>query len=255
MNVDDRRSRTLAELQPFIERATSFSGWTSSDVNITHPGAPVPWDYEAIARDHARRAHSVLDLGTGGGEVLARIIGGINARIVAIEEWHVNAPVAAARLRPFGASVLHADSLRLPLRDATFDLILDRHEALDPAEAARVLAPGGTIITQQCGPDDWPELRRFFPRKTHFADHYVAYQRGFAGAGLTIDEARWHESPAAFGSLGDLVYMLLIAPWCVPDFDPAADIDALLALEDALRTPEGIALTEQRYLITAHKPA
>ena len=48
--------------------------------------------------------------------------------------------------------------------------------------------------------------------------------------------------------------MLLISPWTVPDFDAAADIDALLALEDAQRTPDGIVLTEPRYLIVAHKP-
>lgn len=254
MTTDDRRTRTLAQLQPYVERARAFSGWAFSDIAIQHPGAPIAWDYEAIARERARRARSVLDLGTGGGEVLARIIAGSDARVVATEEWYVNAPVAAGRLRSLGAGVLHADSLRLPLCAASFDLVIDRHEALDPAEAARVLAPGGTIITQQCGPDDWPELRRFFPRKTRFDDHFTAYQRGFAAAGLTVDEARWHEAPVAFGALGDLVYMLLVGPWCIPDFDPAADIDALLALEDARRTPDGIVLTEHRYLIVAHKP-
>ncbi len=255
LQADGHPSRTLAELQPYVERARAFSGWTFRDVAVRHPGAPIPWDYEALARERARRARSILDLGTGGGEVFARIIAGTDARAVATEEWHVNAPVAGNRLRPLGASLVRADSLRLPLGAESFDLVIDRHEALDPREAARVLAPGGTIITQQCGPDDWPELRRFFPRKTRFDDHFAAYQRGFAEAGLTIDEARWHEAPAAFGALGDLVYMLLIAPWDIPGFDPAADIEALLSLEDALRTPDGIVLTEQRYLIIAHKPA
>ena len=90
-------------------------------------------------------------------------------------------PVAAERLRPLGADVLNADSLRLPLRAATFDLIIDRHEALEPAETARVLAPGGTIITQQCGNDDWPELLRFFPRKTRFDDHFNRLPAGVRG--------------------------------------------------------------------------
>jgi SAM-dependent methyltransferase len=254
MTADDRRSRILAQLQPYIERARAFSGWNFADVNIRHLGPPIPWDYEALARDRARSASHVLDLGTDGGEVLARVVPGIAARIVATEEWHVNAPIAAKRLRPFGTSVLRADSLRLPLRAASFDLVTDRHEALDPAEAARVLAPGGTIITQQCGPDDWPELRRFFSRKTRFEDHFAGYQHGFAAAGLTVETARWHEEPVAFSDLGDVVYMLLVAPWCIPNFDPAADIAPLLALEDALRTSDGIVLTEHRYLIVAHKP-
>ena len=196
----------------------------------------------------------MLDLGTGGGEVLARIVPGIDARVVATEEWHVNAPIAAKRLRALGGSVIRTDSTRLPFRAATFDLIIDRHEALDPADVSRVLAPGGTIVTQQCGPDDWPELGRFL-RKHVFDDHFTAYQEGFAAAGLIVDDAHWHEERIAFATLSDLVYMLLVASWSYPDFDPHHDIDALIDLEDALSTPDGIAVTEHRYLIRAHKPA
>jgi SAM-dependent methyltransferase len=194
----------------------------------------------------------VLDLGTGGGEVLSRILAGGDARAIASEEWHVNAPIAARRLNPLGASVVRADSMRLPFVASRFDLVLDRHEALGPDEVARVLVPGGTVITQQCGPDDWPELARFL-HKVKFDDHFNIYQRGFAAAGLAIDEARWHEGRVAFEALGDLVYMLLVAPWSFPDFDPRRDIDALLALEDALGTPDGIVVTEMRYLIVASK--
>jgi len=249
----DRRARTLAALQPYIERARSFSGWSFADVNFRYLDPPAPWEYEALAREYARRARSVVDLGTGGGEVLSRIISGIDALVVATEEWHVNAPIAAHRLRPLGAQVVRAESLRLPFAGESFDLVLDRHEALAPADVARVTARGGTVITQQCGPDDWPELRRFV-EKVKFDDHFAAYQQGFDDAGLAVTDARWHERRVAFAELGDLVYMILVAPWSFPRFDPAADIAALLALEDALTSPDGIVVTEVRYLIVAHKP-
>lgn len=249
-----RRARTLAALEPHIERARSFSGWSFSDVNFRYLDSPAPWDYEALARDYAQRARSLVDLGTGGGEVLSRVISGVGARVIATEEWHVNAPIAAHRLRPLGAQVVRADSLRLPFVSESFDLVLDRHEALTPADAARVVAPGGTIITQQCGPDDWPELGPFL-EKVKFEDHFAAYQQGFAEAGLTVSDALWHERRVVFATLGDLVYMILVAPWSFPHFDPAVDIDALLAIEDALGTPSGIAVTEIRYLLVAHKPA
>ena len=249
----DRRSQALAQIAPYIERARNFSGWSFKDVDVRHLDAREPWDYEAIASARARAAASILDLGTGGGEVLSRIVAGIDARVVATEEWHVNAPIAAARLRPLSACVIRADALRLPFADAAFDLVLDRHEALAPAEVARVLAPGGTIVTQQVGHDDWPELRRFFPRKATFEDHFRTYQRGFAGSGLKIDDARWHEERVAFATLGDLVYMLLLTPWFLAGFDPIAEIDPLLALEDGLRTAGGIVLTEMHYIIVASK--
>jgi SAM-dependent methyltransferase len=194
--------------------------------------APTPWDYEAIAREHAAVARSVVDLGTGGGERLASIVAGMGARAVATEEWHVNAPVA--RLQPLGIDVIRADALRLPFVDLAFDLVLDRHEALDPVEVARVLAPQGTVITQQVGHDHGLELRRLFPRKTTFDDHLNSYQRGFRAAKLVVDEARWHEERVAFATLGDVAFMLLTAPWFISGFDPEAEIDQLLALEDTL---------------------
>ena len=83
------------------------------------------------------------------------------------------------------------------------------------------------------------------------------HQSAIRNARLDIVEstARWHEESIAFATLGDLVYMLLVASWSYPDLDPQTDIDALLALEDALRTPEGIVVTEHRHLIRAHKPS
>ena len=47
--------------------------------------------------------------------------------------------------------------------------------------------------------------------------------------------------------------MLLISPWDIRGFNPARDIDALLAMEDGLRTDDGIVLTMSRYLIVARK--
>ena len=255
MSDADRQAHALAALLPYIERARNFSGWSHDELAVRHLDPGPAWDYEALARDAAATAARVLDLGTGGGEVLSRIMAGTGARCVATEEWAVNAAVARDRLGRLGVDVVRCDSLRLPLRDASFDLVLDRHEALDPAEVARVLCAGGHVITQQVGPDSWPELRTFFPRKTDFGDHFNAYQRGFVAAGLVVDDARWHEERVAFGALGDIVYMLVVAPWEVPDFDPVGEIGALLALEDALRTDQGLILTESRYIIRAHRPA
>jgi SAM-dependent methyltransferase len=207
------------------------------------------------ARQLLASVASVLDLGTGGGERLAEILRGFRGRAVAIEEWAVNAPLAAGRLRALGADVLWCSALRLPLVNESFELVLDRHEALEPAEVARVLAPGGLVLTQQV----WnyaSELRRFFPRRTDFGDHFHQYQQGFHVAGLEVVDARTHAWRDAYASLGDIVYMLCIAPWEVPDFDPlGADLESLLDLERELSTPNGIVMSSGAYIIEARKPA
>lgn len=253
--MTDERQQALDQIRPFVDAARGFSGWTFDAVTVRHHDAGPPWDYETLAREAARGARSIADLGTGGGERFAAIIDGVRARAVATEEWHINAPVAHARLRPLGADVVRADSLRLPFAADAFELVLDRHEALEPAEVARVLMPGGTVITQQVGPNEWPELRRFFPEKAVFTDHFNIYQRGFRDAGLVIDDARWHERRAAYATLGDVVFMMLVTPWDFPEFEPDREIDRLLAMKDALGAPDGIELTEMRYILRARKPA
>ncbi len=59
----------------------------------------------------------------------------------------------------------------------------------------------------------------------------------------------------AYPSLGHLVYELVAAPWSLPDFDLEADLDALLAAEARLGSPQGIVLLDRRYVLEAYKPA
>ena len=251
---EGRRRRALDQIRPYIERARRFSGWDFNSLSV-RPLEPEPlWDYEAVARDHAGRTERVLDMGTGGGEVLSRIAAGCSARFLATEHWAVNAPIARDLLVPLGIDVVRCNSLRLPFRDASFDLVLNRHEELDPADVVRLLRPGGRFVTQQVSRKQQEELRRFFPRKTDWGDHYGAYRRAFEAAGLTV-HAQEHDWKVAYPTLGDLVFQMLVTPWEVPDFDPEREIDTLLAVEDTYATEEGIVLTEHRYLIVAEKLA
>ena len=148
---------TLAELRPFIERARAFTGWDFAGVHARVLGDGIPWDYTALARERAAASTAVLDTGTGGGERFAEIAAGMPARFFASESWPPNARVAAQRLRPEGIEVTMATAAHLPFADGAFDLVLSRHEELVPAEIARILRPGGTLLTQQVAPWNWPK--------------------------------------------------------------------------------------------------
>jgi SAM-dependent methyltransferase len=165
----------------------------------------------------------------------------------------VNVPVARNRLYPLGVEVVHASSERTPWSDDSFDLVLSRHEAIIPAEIGRILRPGGVFLTQQVGNEWWQEITPFFPERTAFPDHYTRYRQEFEAAGLTVASQK-HSWRSAYGSLGEVAFMLLVTPWDLPDFDPVHDIDRLLAVEEACRTEDGIVLTQTRYLMTARKP-
>lgn len=246
------RADWLAELQPYADEAARMTGWNFA--HLPQPlGAPPPWDYEARARELAATAPRLVDLGTGGGELLSRVLAGYPGHAAATEQWGPNVPVAGRRLAALRTPVVNADSYLLPFASGTFDLLLDRHEALRPAEVARVLAPGGTALTQQIHPDWYFELREAFPRMQRWEQHDETYPRGFAEAGLEIVDYRSHDQLMAYPHLGPLVYMLVAAPWTVPDFDLAADLDALLEIDRTLRRPEGLVLTDRRYILEARK--
>jgi hypothetical protein len=175
---------------------------------------------------------------------------------VATEEWSVNVPIAARHLKPLGADTVYCRSTQLPYANESFNLVLNRHEDLWPLDVARVLKPGGGIVLTQQAWMIWKELSRFIPRRIFLEDLFERYRDGFAAAGLEVLDARAAEWPSAYQGLGDFTYMLCIAPWEIPDFEPlGTDLEALLALERALTTPDGLVLTEGYFIIEAKKPA
>ena len=228
---------------------------------LLEPGPP--WDYAALVREYAHGAQSALDLGTGGGEFVASVRDDLPQRVVATEEWHVNAPIAYRRLGPLRADLVWCRSLHLPFQNEAFDLVFDRHEELEPAEVARVLRPGGHVVTQQVGPNNWIELQRYFgdatsgnsgnSRLTDFGDIRGQYTLGFESAGLRIVRSEQHDYTVAYHDLGDFVFMLLITPWTIPDFDIGRDLEALLALEAGCSTDDGLVMTWSRFIIVAEK--
>jgi SAM-dependent methyltransferase len=225
------------------------------DVHTRPLGPRQSWHYMARARQLMASASSVLDMGTGGGERFGRLLEGYTGRAAATEEWSVNVPIAARHLKPLGADTVYCRSTQLPFANESFDLVLNRHEDLWPLDVARVLKPGGIVLTQQAWMI-WKELSRFIPRRIFLEDLFERYRDGFAAAGLEVLDARAAEWPSAYQSLGDFTYMLCIAPWEIPDFEPlGTDLEALLALERALTTPDGLVLTEGSFIIEARKPA
>lgn len=246
--------RARDRIRPYVERARHFSGWRLDEFAPKPLEPEEPWNYSARAADLLRTGRSVLDMGTGGGEVLEKLCSSYAGRAVATEPWSVNAPIAATRLRPYGIDVVRANSLRLPFHDDSFDLVLNRHEELDPGEIARVLSSGGFLLTQQTGRNRWRELRKFFPRMQDPGDLFRRYEKGLSASRLTIVQARTHDWKAAYRGLGDIVFLLCIAPWEILDFDPLGrDLRALLAAEESLSTDDGIVLTENFFLIEARK--
>src|SRR5215831_5273487 len=100
----------------------------------------------------------VLDLGCGSGDALAalserRLIRGVGIDISAAAVEH------AAKMYPEITWVAANADRRLPILDATANVVLSMHGRRHPQECARVLAPGGVLIVAISAADDLIELR------------------------------------------------------------------------------------------------
>ena len=146
-------------------------------------------------------ATSVLDLGTGGGEVLKRLAAEYEGFVVAAEQYHLNAPVASKNLNGV-ADVVRCDRSILPFADRSFDLVLSQHTAINPTEVGRALREGGRFLTQQIIPDYLSELSSYFADMNVYINHYEQYCDGLKKSGFSIRDAREFRTLARFKALG-----------------------------------------------------
>lgn len=103
--------------------------------------------------------HSVVvDLGSGSGEMLGRMSFSLSAGAVGIDLSVAAADFAAHRFPSLTWVVANADR-RLPILDQSVDLVLSVFGRRNPAQCARVLKPGGSLIVALPGEDDLIELR------------------------------------------------------------------------------------------------
>ena len=174
-----RKTATDDEFERLITEALQapFSGWDFSwleDRLVETGGQHGELDYERRAWEAVSRATAVLDLGTGGGELLSRLAP-FPPVAIATEAYPPNVAIASQRLAPLGVKVVCTDGgchdsrgpqpqnrwpqRRLPFANATFDLVLVSSVSFCPREVYRVLKSGGTLLTSQAGTGkDGPEL-------------------------------------------------------------------------------------------------
>lgn len=251
MATDARFERLVAEGEAF-----AMTGWDWGAFAGRYVEAPPPWDYREAVRARLPGARSLLDMGTGGGELLSELAP-LPPETWATEGYAPNLPVAQARLAPLGVRVVAvgADD-RLPLADGRFDLVINRHESFDAAEVRRVLRPGGVFVTQQVGGRDNWELNEALQEQVamSYEEWDAAHVAGLLrGAGLEVLEQREAVTAGRFLDIGAVVMYLGVTPWQVPGFSVATHRGRLLALHRRVQAEGGLATGVHRLLVVARR--
>jgi SAM-dependent methyltransferase len=234
-----------------------FAGWDFSWLADKQVEGQPPWDYPTLARQHMQSARAMLDMDTGGGELLASLAP-FPQRTCATESYPPNIALARARLEPLGIELYVPDpDENLPIEDGSFDLVINRHGGYRTAEVHRVLRPGGIFLTQQVGGQNQFRLNELLQEQPSFVYADWTLDRAcdqLRQAGLEILHTQEAFPEVRYLNIAAVVYYLRVISWQVEGFAPQNSLAQLYTIHQLIQR-EGSLLTHyHRFLIEARRP-
>ncbi len=246
------------ELKNYLlsEEKHAFTGWDFSYIQNRMKQEPLSWNYRDIVDKYRENSQKLLDMGTGGGEFLLTLKHPYENTAVT-EAYPPNVAVCKEKLQPLGIDVrqIFSDN-KLPFENNSFDIILNRHEAYDVGEVARILKPQGIFITQQVGGRNNNALSSrlidgFVPQ---FPNHNLSNSvNTLEKAGFNIVFAKEEFPKAEFFDIGAVVYYAKIIEWEFPDFSVERCFNKLCDMYNDFLTDGKIITYQHRFMIAARK--
>jgi SAM-dependent methyltransferase len=247
--------------------AAPVEGWDFSWFDGRATEQRPSWGYSGLLAGRMAAARAVLDLQTGGGEVLASGLAETSGRpslVAATESWPPNLAIARDNLGPLGVEVLDvADAADLPFPDGSFDLVVSRHPVLNRwDEIARVLVSGGTFLSQQVGAGTVGELARALTDPRERADEHSPVDErtpertasAAEAAGLTVLDLRAEALRMEFFDIAAVVVFLRKVVWTVPGFTVQGYREQLWQVHRRIIDEGCFVAYSQRFLIEASRP-
>jgi len=238
------------------DEAAAFQGWYFSYISNRWCEPAPPWDYSGVVKSHLDPAHKLLDMGTGGGEVLLSI-GHPHQNTYATEAWPPNFELCVKTLTPLGITMAQTyEDDKLPFDNNSFDIIINRHESFDLEEVNRTLRPGGYFITQQVGGKNTREFMKLlnddflYDLPHHTVENYVNKLKLL---GFNIEKSEEAEYPVKVYDVGALVYQAKVIEWEYPNFSVETHFEKLLACHKIVQEKGYLEATGHRFLIVAKK--
>ena len=236
------------------ERA-KFTGWDFSYLKGRWIEESPSWDYMKLAKYLVKNSSSVIDIETGGGERFCEIISRYKKKAVALEGYNPNVEVARKNLSRFSVKVVETQKMNnLPFRNGEFDLILNRHGAINEKEFYRILNNDGIFLTQQVDGSNFSDLKKFFGVKSKFADiTLMNVKKKLKKEGFTIMKTKQWTGKYIFYDVGALVYYLKAIPFLVDGFSIETHIEYLKILQKKIEKKGKLEFIRKLFLIEARK--
>lgn len=233
-----------------------FSGWDFSYITDTGrlQNGLLSWSYGSIVLPYLKNVHSMLDMGTGGGELLSKLRP-LPSSVYATEAYKPNIPIASMRLEPLGIKVveIEEDDL-LPFCESSFNLIINRHESYSPKEVKRILSNDGVFITQQVGGLDCVQINQGLGASSNeqFAHWNLQYaQKELVENGFKIIFCKEEFPIQRFYDIGALVYYLKAIPWQVQEFNVDNYLEKLYDIHRYIQEKGYFDVQQHRFILKA----
>ena len=237
------------------EEEHSFKGWDFSYLDERWKSDDLPWDYKSIIKKYLKDDDKLLDIGTGGGEILLSLNHPHSLTSVT-EGYEPNIKLCEETLSPLGITVYPFVGDDLSSIDDKFDVVINRHDSYNEKDLNRILKPNGLFITQQVGAYNNIDLSRFFdpnhiiqfPEMT-FNDSIKRLEEN----GFEIIYKEEFYPKLKFFDLGAIAFFARIISWEFIDFSVDRYIDKFIELNNILKEKGYIESTEHRFMIVAKK--
>lgn len=254
--------KTNTDCSPWLERLLAaeqmpFSGWDFSSFEPYMVETPLRWDFEALVTKRLTPTSRLLDLGTGGGELLRRL------SHPPTQTWVTenHPPNVALLMEQFALQGVHVHVCDgagpLPFASNSFDVVMNRHETIDFHEVFRVLKLGGACVVQQVGFQNNLDLAKKllgYPvshsKKTQGLE---AYHRAAVEAGFEVEFMDEMFPEIRFKRLETLVRFAKVIHWEFPSFSVKTCIKQLEALQETLEQTGEIVGREHRFVLALRK--
>jgi SAM-dependent methyltransferase len=233
-----------------------FEGWDFSFLKDRFIEKDLSWNYREIVKSKIKKSGVLLDMGTGGGEILSSLRDFLPLRTFATEGYKPNVRIARKTLEPLKINVIEVENDEtLPFEDETFDLIINRHESFSSRELNRILKRGGEFITQQCGEMDNIELNHYFNDNSRDKNEWCLARavRELEDNGIKIKYKKEEFIDSRFLDIGAVIYYLKVITWQIPDFRIEENFEKLKELHAKIKKEDGFATSQHRFIVVGEK--
>lgn len=241
------------------ENVAHMKGWDFSYIKDRFKSYEdeLSWDYKEIVKSFLTPDAKMLDIDTGGGEVLLSLSHPFD-RTTVTEGYAPNVEICEKTLGVKGIRVCEVtDYANMPFDNQEFDVIINRHGDYDAKELYRILKPDGVFITQQVGEDNDRELVNFLlpESKKLYPGMNLAVQKNlFENTGFEILMSAEEYKPIKFYDVGALVWFARIIQWEFVGFSVDKCFEQLLEAQRIIEKEGCIKGRVHRYLVVARKP-